>query len=68
MTSLVVLLEEFVLERHVRLGLKTNAGAEDVGESTTLLGQSVDNRSPWGGQGCLETLAKINNASEDLLP
>lgn len=37
-------LEQLVFKRHVGLGLKTDAGTEDVGESTTLLGKGVDNR------------------------
>lgn len=30
--------EELVLQGHVRFWLKTNAGAEDIGQSTALLG------------------------------
>lgn len=38
-------LEQLVFKRHVGFGLETDAGTEDVGESTTLLGKGVDN---WG--------------------
>jgi hypothetical protein len=37
-------LEQLVLKRHVGFRLKTDAGAEDVGESTTLFGKSIDDR------------------------
>lgn len=50
--------EELVLQSHVRLGLKTNAGTEDVGQSSTLLGQSVDNWSSRWSQWCLEHVAE----------
>ena len=49
-------LEEFVLEGHVRLGLETNAGAEDVRESCSLLGESVDDGSTRRCQGSLGKL------------
>lgn len=37
-------LEELVLESHIRLRLKTNASTEDIGQSRTLLRQSIDHR------------------------
>lgn len=53
-------LEELVLKRHVVLWLKTNAGAEDVGESGTLLGKGVDD---WGARRCQRSLYKSVNVS-----
>ena len=47
-------LEELVLKGHVRLGLETDASAEDVGESGTLLGKGVDNGGAGGSEGGLE--------------
>lgn len=45
-------LEQLVLKSHVVLGLESNTGTEDVGESSTLLAESVDNRSAsWGQRG-----------------
>jgi hypothetical protein len=38
-------LQQLVLKSHVILRLKTNACAEDIGESRTLLGEGVDDRS-----------------------
>ena len=63
-------LEELVLKGHVRLWLKTNAGTENVGHSTTLLGKGVDNWSSlwhhWGlehvrqdGENRVETLVLV---------
>lgn len=43
-------LEQLVFQGHVRLRLKTDARTEDVGESTALLGQSVDDGGAWRGQ------------------
>lgn len=37
-------LEELVLKSHIRLRLKTNASTEDIGQSRTLLRQSIDHR------------------------
>ena len=51
------ILEELVLQRHVRLRLETDASAEDVGKGGALLGESVDDgRTRWG-QGSLRTSA-----------
>lgn len=50
--------EELVLERHVTLWLKTNASAEDVGESSPLLRQGIHDRSAWRCQRSLEHIAK----------
>lgn len=47
-----------MLERHVRLRLETNAGAEDVGQGSALLGQSVDDGRARRGHGGLEHVAK----------
>lgn len=47
-----------MLEGHVRLGLETNAGAEDVGDGCALLGKSIDNRSSGGSQRSLEHVAQ----------
>lgn len=51
-------LKELMLQSHVILGLQTNAGAEDVGQSTALLGKSVDDRSAWWSQRSLEHVAE----------
>lgn len=47
-----------MLKSHVRLGLKSNAGTEDVGQRSTLLGESVDNRCARGGQRSLKHVAE----------
>jgi len=51
-------LEQLVLERHLRLGLKTNAGTEDVNQGRTLLAEGVDDGSTGRGQGSLEHVAE----------
>lgn len=51
-------LEKLVLEGHVRLGLKADTGAENVGHSSTLLGKSIHNGSARRGQRSLEHIAK----------
>ena len=43
-----------MLQSHVILWLKTNAGLEDVDQSTSLLSKSIDDRSTWWSQGSLE--------------
>ena len=43
-------LEELVLQRHIRLGLQANAGAEDVRERCTLFAEGIDDRSPGRGK------------------
>ena len=43
---------------HVVLRLKTNAGAEDVGKSSTLLGECVDHGRTTGSEGSLEHVAE----------
>jgi len=43
-------LKELVLEGHVILGLQTNTRTEDVRQGSTLLGESVDDRSASGGE------------------
>lgn len=47
-----------MLESHVRLRLKTNACAEDIGQSSTLLGQCVDDRGAGRSQGGLQHVAE----------
>lgn len=51
-----VCLEQLVFKRHVGLGLKTDAGTEDVGESTTLLGKGIDDRSSGRNERSLKCL------------
>jgi hypothetical protein len=51
-------LEELVLKGHVVLGLETDAGAEDVGESRTLLSESVDDGSARRRERSLEHVAE----------
>jgi hypothetical protein len=51
-------LEELVLKGHVRLGLETNAGTEDVGQGSALLGKGVDDGSAGRGQRSLEHVAE----------
>lgn len=46
-------LEELVLERHVVLGLETDTSTEDVGQSSALLCQSIDDRSARRREGSL---------------
>lgn len=60
-------LEQLVLESHVGLGLKTDAGTENVGQSSALLGKGVDNRGARRSQGGLEHVAEdAENAVEVL--
>ena len=47
-----------MLEGHVRLRLETDTSPEDVGHGSTLLGESVDDRSARGSQGGLEHVAQ----------
>lgn len=60
-------LEELVLQSHVRLGLKANAGAEDVGQGGALLGKSIDDGSARRGQGSLEHVAEDTQDAVELL-
>lgn len=55
---MLVQLQQLVLEGHLRLGLETNAGTEDVDQSRALLAQSVDNRGTRRSQGSLEHVAE----------
>ena len=48
-----VLSEQFVLQGHIRLRLQTDAGTEDVRESTALLGEGVDDGGAGRGERCL---------------
>lgn len=52
-------LKELVLQSHVVLRLKTNTGAEDVGESSTLFGESVDDRSAARGERSLTCISSV---------
>lgn len=47
-----------MLKGHFGLGLETNAGAEDVGQSRTLLSQSIHNRSSRRSERSLEHVAQ----------
>lgn len=49
-----------MLKGHIRLWLETNAGAENVGESATLLSQCIDDRSSWRGQWSLKVVSTQN--------
>jgi hypothetical protein len=49
--------EQLVLQSHVVLRLETKESTENVGESSTLLGESVDDRSASWSEGCLTMLA-----------
>src|ERR1700709_841233 len=51
-------LEQLVLQGHLRLGLETDAGTEDVDQSRTLLAQGVDDGGTRRGQGGLEHVAE----------
>ena len=55
-------LEELVLQSHIVLRLKTDAGTEDVSESSTLLGESVDNGGArWGERSLMHISMTISN-------
>lgn len=43
-------LKQLVFQSHVGLGLKTDAGTEDVSQGTTLFGQRIDHWCAWRGQ------------------
>ena len=47
-----------MLQGHLGLWVETNASTEDVDESSTLLSQSVDNRSTWWRERSLEHVAE----------
>jgi hypothetical protein len=49
--------EQLVLQSHVVLRLEAEESTENVGESSTLLGESVDDRSASWSEGCLTMLA-----------
>lgn len=51
-------LKELVLKGHVRLRLETDASAENVSKSSTLLGKRVDDGSAGGSEGGLEHVAE----------
>jgi hypothetical protein len=51
-------LEQLVLQRHVVLWLETDAGAEDVGQSTSLLSKSIDDWGSRRSQWSLEHVAE----------
>ena len=56
-TAVTTRLEQLVLKSHVVLGLESDTGTEDVGESSTLLTKSVDNGSASRGQ---RSLVNVN--------
>lgn len=60
-------LEELVLQRHVRFRLKANASPENVGQRSTLLSQSVDNRSAGWRQRSLKHVAEDAQDAVELL-
>jgi hypothetical protein len=60
-------LEELVLQSHFRLRLQANASAEDVGQSRTLLSQSVHNGGARGSQRSLEHVAKDTEDAVEVL-
>jgi hypothetical protein len=49
--------EQLVLQSHVVLRLEAEESTENVGESSTLLSESVDDRSASWSEGCLTMLA-----------
>jgi hypothetical protein len=49
--------EQLVLQSHVVLWLEAEESTENVGESSTLLGESVDDRSAGWSERCLAMLA-----------
>jgi hypothetical protein len=51
-------LKKLVLQSHIALRLKTDTSTEDVGESTSLLGKSIDDRSSRRSQWGLEHVAE----------
>lgn len=61
-------LVQLVLQGHVRLGLETDARAEDVGQGGALLCQGVDDWGTGRRERCLEHVAKdAENAVEALV-
>lgn len=46
-------LEQLVFKRHVRFRLKSDTCTENVGESATLFGKSIDNRGTRRCERCL---------------
>lgn len=60
-------LEELVLQGHLRLGLQTNAGAEDVGQSRALLSQSIHDWGTRRREGSLEHVAEDAQNAVELL-
>lgn len=60
-------LEKLVLQSHVRLRLKTNAGAENVGQSGALLREGIDNGSARRRQGSLEHVAENTQDAVEVL-
>lgn len=47
-----------MLESHIVLGLKANTGTEDVGQGTTLFGESIDDWSSRRSQRSLQHVAE----------
>lgn len=56
--DLEINLEELVLKGHFGLGLEANAGAEDIGQSRTLLSQSIHNGGSRRSKRSLEHVAQ----------
>lgn len=53
-------LEQLVLKSHVVLRLESDTGTEDVGKSSALLAESVDNRCSSWGQRSLDVVSVIH--------
>lgn len=47
-----------MLESHVGFWLQADTGTEDVGQSSALFGERVDDRSAWRGEGSLQHVAE----------
>ncbi len=60
-------LEQFMLQSHIILWLETNAGLENVHQSTSLLSKSINDRSARGGQGCLKHEAEDAKYAVEIL-
>jgi hypothetical protein len=56
-----------VLESHLRLGFKANAGTEDVCQSSSLLGESIDYRCARWGERSLEHVAEDAEDAMEIL-
>jgi hypothetical protein len=54
----VSLSKQLVLKSHVRFWLETDASAEDIGERSALLSESVDNGGSRRSKWCLEHITQ----------